>query len=380
MNFPRIKESLRPVRAAPTRILMGGFIWGLGVEIEDDDDGTVWHLLGLMDGQRSCEVIVAELRSAHPDLDEQSIREAIGSLIDSGFAEEADPGAIASAGLSREERERYGRGRHYLSWVDRSPQPSPWELQRRLKRSRVCILGIGGTGSIIATSLAATGIGALTCVDPDTVELPNLNRAVLFSEADVGRLKVAAAAEKLRALNRHVEVTTRSERIASGQELDELMAGHDLVVLCADEPADLAEKVNDAALRAGTPWQICLYAGPMVLAAVFAPGKTACWKCIPRADPPRGEDLLYPSRPHPVIAASAGLTGQMGALLATYFLAGLPVPAMGRVFKQSLIRPDHAYFLEPSDEPCLTCGRRGGSSTAIARPISDPQIATASRG
>ena len=75
------------------------------------------------------------------------------------------------------------------------PRASSWDAQARLARSRVTVVGLGGSGAGAAAALAASGVGRLHCVDPDAVELSNLNRQVLYSEDDIGRPKVDAAVD-----------------------------------------------------------------------------------------------------------------------------------------------------------------------------------------
>jgi molybdopterin/thiamine biosynthesis adenylyltransferase len=347
-------------RLSQTRIILGALQWGIGVELEDDANGAVWRLLKLMDGSRTRSEIVTAMTSEHPSLDERAVLEAIDALVVQGFVEDA--GAPVPSDLDVDELERYERSRHYFAWIERQPRPSPWDVQCRLKRARVCVLGVGGAGSAVAASLVATGIGTVTCVDHDTVSVSNLNRTLLYREGDVGQKKVDVAVRRLRELNHHVDVRGVDRTITCSEDIDDLMVDQDLVVLCADEPRDrIGHWTNDAALRTGIPWQMCLYVGPMVVTGIFLPGRTACWECIPGADGGFGDivdfEVLHERGPNAVVAPSANLTGHTGALIATYFLAGLPVDAVGRMLHHSLTRLDHAYFVDPSDEPCSTCGR-----------------------
>src|SRR6185437_7359027 len=94
-----------------------------------------------------------------------------------------------------------------LRWMDLSPRASPWSAQLRLRRARVLVLGVGGTGGAAAQILVASGVGAVHTVDPDVVELSNLNRQLLYRETDIGRPKTDAALAALRALNSDVTVT-----------------------------------------------------------------------------------------------------------------------------------------------------------------------------
>ncbi|MGW4210277.1 HesA/MoeB/ThiF family protein [Lentzea sp. NPDC004789] len=363
MKHPKIKYAMGGTRLSPTKIILGALQWGIGVELTDEADGKVWQLLKLMDGSNTRDQVVARMRLDFPSMDENSVGAAIDALIAAGFVEDAS--APVPPELSAEELERYERSRHFFAWIDRTPRVSPWEIQARLKRARVCVLGVGGAGSAVAAGLVSAGIGTLTCVDHDVVTVSNLNRTLLYSEADIGSLKVDVAVRRLRQLNHHVDIRGRNMLIGGSHDLDEFMNDHDLVVLCADEPRHkIGFWANESALRTGTPWQLCLYAGPMVVTGIFLPGQTACWGCIPGSDggfPDVPEfELLNGNGPNAVVGPSANLTGHTGALLATYFLAGLPVQAVGQVLHHSLTRLDHAYFVGPGPKVCDICGRVGG--------------------
>ncbi|HEV7808424.1 MAG TPA: ThiF family adenylyltransferase [Solirubrobacteraceae bacterium] len=369
MEYPKIKHAMGGSRISQTKIILGALQWGTGVELTDDEDGTLWRLLKLMDGSRTRDQIVADITSEHPGLDSQSVVDAVDALVSEGFVE--DEAVPVPAELDDDELERYERSRHFFAWIERSPRPSPWEIQCRLKQARVCVIGLGGAGSAVAASLAATGIGTITCVDHDTISVSNLNRTLLYSENDIGRRKVDVAVRRLRQLNHHVDIRGIDRSITSSADIDQLMTGQDLVVLCADEPKIfITQWMNRAALRTGVPWQMCLYAGPMVVTGIFLPGRTACWDCIPGSDggfPDVDEfELLTDHGPNAVIAPSANLTGHTGALMATYFLAGLPVQAVGRVLHHSLTRLDHAYFVGPMAAPCATCGRPADEQARVA--------------
>ncbi|RLE94342.1 MAG: adenylyltransferase, partial [Thermoprotei archaeon] len=93
--------------------------------------------------------------------------------------------------LSKEELERYNR--QIMVWGI--------EAQEKLKKSTVLVVGAGGLGSAVSLYLAAAGVGRLIMVDPQEVELSNLNRQVLHWTPDIGRQKVESAKEKLEKLN-----------------------------------------------------------------------------------------------------------------------------------------------------------------------------------
>lgn len=103
------------------------------------------------------------------------------------------------------------------------------EGQRRLAQARVLVVGVGGLGSPVSLYLAAAGVGVLGLVDADTVSLSNLQRQVLYREAEVGLPKAETAAQRLRALNGAVEVVPHACRLTA-DNAEEIIAQYDIVV------------------------------------------------------------------------------------------------------------------------------------------------------
>jgi molybdopterin-synthase adenylyltransferase len=364
MRLPRIKRVQTPGRHPDDGMIRtGSGLYGIALELQDTPDGSVWKLMKLLDGTRDLEAVVARMRRDDPDLDAQSVRESVRSLIDLGLVEDA--GAPAPESLSAAEIERYAGNTRYFSWVDMAARPSPYESQRRLKEARVSVLGLGGTGTAVAMSLAAVGVGSLLCADFDVVEPGNLNRQLLYTEDDVGSAKVDAAVRRLRGINRHVEVTGRTVRAASVEDLLPLMDA-DMFMLCADRPQpELQMWTNEAALRLGTPWMISRYSGPLTLIGMFVPHQTPCYSCLIHQYPTMGPDPeqvwqpLYTESPgHAVIAPVSLVSGQLAALDAICHLTGMPAQTAGRLFRQSLLVYDHNFFIDLEFWPdCPDCGK-----------------------
>ncbi|PJC87495.1 molybdopterin-synthase adenylyltransferase MoeB [Vibrio sp. HA2012] len=105
--------------------------------------------------------------------------------------------------------------------------------QEALKQASVLIIGLGGLGSAASQYLACAGVGAMTLVDFDSVELSNLQRQVLHTSADIGRKKVHSAAESLQALNPDLVVTTIDQQL-NDDLLSDLVKTHSLVVDATD--------------------------------------------------------------------------------------------------------------------------------------------------
>ncbi len=174
------------------------------------------------------------------------------------------------------------------------------EGQRKLLASRVVVVGCGATGTVIANHLARAGVGHLTLVDRDFVELSNLQRQLLFDEADVteGMPKALAAERRLRAVNSDITVeAVVSDVNATGVE--SLIEKADLVMDGTDN-FETRYAVNDACVKLGKPW---VYTGAVSTYGMFllvVPGRTPCLRCV------------FPEPPPPGTAATCDTAGVLG--------------------------------------------------------------------
>ena len=123
--------------------------------------------------------------------------------------------------LSDEELERYAR--HLVLREVGGPG------QAAIAAARVLVVGAGGLGSPCALYLAAAGVGTIGLVDDDTVSLSNLQRQILFRTADVGRAKVEAGGEALKALNPGVQIDVHAARARPPPMSMALIGGYDIV-------------------------------------------------------------------------------------------------------------------------------------------------------
>ncbi|PKF49665.1 molybdopterin-synthase adenylyltransferase MoeB [Enterovibrio nigricans] len=173
--------------------------------------------------------------------------------------------------LSPEEELRYNR-QIILRQFD-------FEGQEALKQSKMLVLGAGGLGCAASQYLAAAGVGELTLVDDDHVELSNLQRQVLHSDATLGELKVDSAAKSLSALNPHLAVNTISTRLDDAA-LSELVKVHSLVLDCSDN-IDTRNQLN----RLCHAHKIPLISGAAIRlegqVVVFTHGENEpCYQCL----------------------------------------------------------------------------------------------------
>lgn len=147
------------------------------------------------------------------------------------------------------------------------------EGQLRLLSSHVLIVGCGALGSIVAMQLAASGIGHMTVVDFDTVDISNLQRQLAFCENDIGHKKARRLAAKLTSINSGINVNSMDRLLRNG-DMDALLADCDVVVEGSDNPAT-KYMVTDAAASGGIPCVLGAVSGFTGQVQTFLPGHTS---------------------------------------------------------------------------------------------------------
>lgn len=235
------------------------------------------------------------------------------------------------------ERDRFDRQLRYFSDLGESGGVTPSECQARLCEARVAVLGVGGLGGRVAWELACCGVGELWLIDGDRVEFSNLNRQIQYTEADVGRLKVEATAERLRAFNSAIRVQTVAERVESQDELAGFIAGAAAVVDSADWPAhEIEHWCNAACFEAGIPYIAMGHFPPIArVGPLYVPGRTGCFACQDiryRREYPLYDVAIEQRRAKPSPAATlgpaCGLIGGLAGAEILHLLTGLTTPSM----------------------------------------------------
>ncbi len=160
--------------------------------------------------------------------------------------------------------------------------------QRRLMESRVALVGVGALGTLIATYLSRAGVGYLRIIDRDYVELNNLQRQVLFDEADAKAMhpKALAAASKLSAANSQVTVEPVVADLNPTNAQRLLADCH--VVVDATDNFQTRYLINDYSVKYGVPWIYGGVIGSYGLSITFVPGDGPCLRCIFPAPPQPG--------------------------------------------------------------------------------------------
>jgi bacteriocin biosynthesis cyclodehydratase domain-containing protein len=233
------------------------------------------------------------------------------------------------------ERERFDRQLRYFSDAGGSG-PTPSECQARLREAKVAVLGAGGLGGYSAAALACSGVGELWLVDGDRVEVSNLNRQFLYAEAEIGLLKVEAAAQRLRTFYPAMRVTATARRLESQAEVADFVAGADVVVDTADWPAFEFERwCNAACFEAGIPYiSMSHFSRVARVGPFYVPGRTGCYVCqeiayrreYPLFDVAMKEVHIDGAEAATMGAACGMIGGQVG-MEVTHLLTELAAPA-----------------------------------------------------
>lgn len=247
---------------------------------------------------------------------------------------------MAPVSFSPDEIERYAR--HLVLAEIGGPG------QQALKRASVLVVGAGGVGAPAALYLAAAGIGRLSLIDPDTVALSNLQRQILFAADDLGRPKVQAGAERLRALNAHVDVRPLNQPITA-ENAAEIVAAHDLIIDGTDDFA-VRLAVSDACTAAGRPLisgALGRWSGQV---GVFT-GRP-CYRCLVSEVPPEAETCARVG----VVGALAGVVGAMAALEAVKLITGAGEPLTGRLMLYDGLEGSARVVRVVADPECPACG------------------------
>jgi adenylyltransferase/sulfurtransferase len=247
--------------------------------------------------------------------------------------------------LSDEELERYAR--HIVL-----PQVGGLG-QRRLKEASVAVVGAGGIGSAVIPALAGAGIGRLTIIDSDVVDLSNLHRQPLFRERDAGYSKADLALQFVQRLNRHVKATPVQARIDTNNA-QQLLADHDLVIDGCDNFATRLA-VSDACVELNIPL--------LSAAAVQFQGQVGlfrsrpCYRCF--VGDAFDIDDCDNSAELGVLGALTASVGSFAAMLAINRIVGVGEDESGRLHLFDGEKLEWRAIRIPPDPKCRSCGSNG---------------------
>ena len=226
--------------------------------------------------------------------------------------------------------------------------------QIKLLESKVLVIGTGGLGSPAAMYLAAAGIGTIGLVDPDVVELSNLQRQIIHSIKDVGRPKVISGKETINDLNPDVEVVTYEEWV-SADNITDIMKDrdYDFVIDGTDNfPAKFL--INDTCVRMQKPFSHAgvhqLYGQTMT----YVPGKGPCYRCVFLNPPPA--KASPDSEEKGVLGVLPGVIGTIQATEAIKYLLGIGTLLTGKLLVFDALNMEFRKVEVAVRKNCSVCG------------------------
>ncbi|MYM80820.1 molybdopterin-synthase adenylyltransferase MoeB [Duganella sp. FT50W] len=229
------------------------------------------------------------------------------------------------------------------------------EGQQKLLAAHALVIGAGGLGSPAAMYLASAGVGHLTLVDDDTVDLTNLQRQIAHTTERVGQPKAASAAVTLRQINPDITITALQERVDDAR-LAQLVVAADVVLDCTDNFAT-RHAVNRACVTAGKP----LVSGAVIRfdgqISVFDPrgGDQPCYACLFPQDQ-QFEDVACSTMG--VFAPLVGVVGAMQAAEALKLLMGVGVSLAGRLLMLDGLHMEWTSIGVGRNAACPVCANK----------------------
>lgn len=324
---PRVRRSVDP------RLTPDGALYVLrGPDHPDLELGGVpeliARLLRLADGTRTVTDLATDLGLGEDEIGE--LDSALRALTVAGVLDDAQE---AEGALTVEKARRFERQLAYFADTAGS-SAGGLDAQRRLDQATVCLLGLGGLGAWVAWALACSGVGTLVGVDCDEVELSNLNRQILYSEADIGAQKADVAATLLTAFSSDLTFDSVNTRLDGPEGVREVIRGADFVVDSLDwPPGKITRWVTEACFAEGTPYMALSQHPPLIrIGPLYVPGETGCYACQEakyRREYPlfaaleASEQLQAPSA---TFGPACGVVGTLAANEVVAWITGLYIP------------------------------------------------------
>ncbi|HET6600228.1 MAG TPA: HesA/MoeB/ThiF family protein [Burkholderiaceae bacterium] len=231
------------------------------------------------------------------------------------------------------------------------------EGQQRLLAAHALVIGAGGLGSPVALYLATAGVGTVTLVDDDTVDLTNLQRQIAHQLGSIGQAKVASAARSMAAINPEVGVVALHERAGTAR-LAELAASADVVIDCSDNFAT-RQAINAACVAQRKPLVAGAALGFDAQLSVYDTRDPAqpCYACVFPPDSPVEEARCATMG---VFAPLVGIIGSMQAAEALKLIAGVGRSLAGRLQMLDARTMEWSEVRLTRSAGCAVCGGRPG--------------------
>lgn len=226
------------------------------------------------------------------------------------------------------------------------------EGQEKINAAKILMIGAGGLGSPSALYLAASGVGEITIIDPDVVDVSNLQRQIIHDTSSIDTPKVESAKKRINEINPHVKVNAIQDRL-SNDNVRELVRDHDMVVDGTDN-FQTRYMVNDACVFEG---KLNVYGSIFRFdgqATVFCDPEGPCYRCLYPEAPPPG---MVPSCAEGgVLGILPGIVGIVQATEAIKLIIGKGKPLIGRLMLYDALEMKFRELKIRKDPSCPVCG------------------------
>jgi molybdopterin/thiamine biosynthesis adenylyltransferase len=221
--------------------------------------------------------------------------------------------------------------------------------QQKLADARVAVVGMGGLGSVCSLYLALAGVGYLRLIDPDTVEIHNLHRQILYSLDKLHQPKAEVAANLLAKKNPLIKTYAVIEKV-DALNVESLINDVNVVVDCLDN-IPTRYLINSACIKLGIPYVFAAVMGLEGNLAVFNPPETGCLECTMHNRTVSSEKKVFG-----IIGASAGIMGSLEAMEAIKLIAGVGSNLIGKMLVCDFTDMSFTTVSLPKNPNCKTCG------------------------
>lgn len=237
------------------------------------------------------------------------------------------------------------------------------DAQLRLKNSRVAIVGAGGLGCPIAMYLAGTGVGFISVIDHDNVELSNIHRQVAYKTSDLEKPKSQALVDTMRGINPNLEFECHNTHI-NDANAHELLRNNDLVI---DGTDNFASKflIADTCYSLNTPLlygSVHQYSAQIIL---LGHEGGPCLRCLYQQPPTSG--ALASCEQAGVLGVVAGTAGMLMATEAVKFLSGVDRSSVDSLMKYDALPQSLVHFALQKDPDCPACSSKSPSCQNVPR-------------
>ncbi len=246
--------------------------------------------------------------------------------------------------------------------------------QERLSSARAVVIGAGGLGSPALHHLVATGVGTVGVVEFDTLDITNLHRQTLYSSDDVGRDKLGAAVDRLRAINPDVRIVSHAQAFDADSS-DQILSQYDIAIDGSDT-FSTRYAASDASVRVGIPLVYASVGQFSGQASVFGWNGGPCYRCLFPEPPPEG--LIPTCEGGGVLGVVPSIMGTIQAAEALKVILGIGDPLSGRLMLFDALSMTAREVLFDRDHECAACGvGRKKKQNAITEAITEISSADA---